>query len=163
MVNTDKSMKNKIHRITGYITKAEIFSPFEQWGSEKRINRIFLEPFDPMIYEELELEAMVRERSAVKPYENPDLDNPLRSGTELFVGTSIKFQTVNRPRLTGRFQDAETDDALYHQVATVVSSMVTLKDGNSLMNIIAIDEASWSNCESGLEETATTHELEFRC
>lgn len=141
MIITNKSMKNKIHRITGYITKAEVFSPFEQWGSEKRVHRIFLEPFDPTIYEELELEAMMRERSAVKPYENPDLDNPLKSETELFVGTSIKFQTLNMPRLTGRFQDAKTDEDLYHQDAILVSSMMTLKDGNSLMNIIGIDEA----------------------
>ena len=122
MVITDKSMKDKIHRITGYITKAEIFSPFEPWGSVKRIHSIFLEQFDRTIYEELELEAMMRERSAVKLNENPDLDNPLKSETELFVVTSIKFQTLNVLRLTGRFQDAKTDEHQYHKNAILVSS-----------------------------------------
>ena len=134
-------MTIKIHRIIGYITKAEVFSPYQAWGSEKRIHRIFLEPFDPYIYAELEYEAKMRELYATQPFDSPDAEDHLKSETELMIGTQIKFQNINRPRLTGQFKKAESDEDLYRQNATIISSMVTLKDGNSLMNIVAIDHA----------------------
>lgn len=134
-------MNNKIHRIPGYIVKAEIFKPYQAWGSEKFIHRVFLEPFNPYIYEELEYEAKMRELHAMQPFDNPDAEDHLRSETDLMICTQIKFQNINRPRLTGPFKKAECDEDFYCQNATIISSMVTLKDGNSLMNIIGIDEA----------------------
>ena len=106
---------NTLLRIQGYVTDAHVLEPYAKHSYDIKRYELHLCPSDYTHFYDLEhrVEELKREYEKQQPYESQRYANHDKRPVlkdRVFVGTSLKFESLHSPRLEGDFSFLTRDD-----------------------------------------------------
>lgn len=137
---------NTLLRIQGYVTDAHVLEPYAKYSCDIKRYELHLCPSDYTHFYDLEhrVEELKREYEKQQPYESQRYANHDKRPVlkdRVFVGTSLKFESLHSPRLEGDFSFLTRDDEFIGALVQVVGHLQIQELGNCFLSFHILEPA----------------------
>ena len=137
---------NTLLRIQGYVTDAHVLEPYAKHSYDIKRYELHLCPSDYTHFYDLEhrVEELKREYEKQQPYESQRYANHDKRPVlkdRVFVGTSLKFESLHSPRLEGDFSFLTRDDEFIGALVQVVGHLQIQELGNCFLSFHILEPA----------------------